>query len=207
MIWLWIPAALGLLIGPLFYGLWQITRVSRGTRISARSGAALLLIDLQTVFWNDGPYPAEARTTAEAAIREAVSAAKARGEPVIALRQEWSQPLPRLIARATMKGQALAGSPGTELAEPFAALPDNVLTKRVQDGFETGALDTLLARLGVGHLRLAGIDGNYCVARTAEAALTRGYAVTLDTAAILAADAARWPRTRNRLAGLGAVLC
>lgn len=204
MIWFVLAVLTGLGLAALAFGLWQITRVTKGSRIPSRSGEALILIDLQQVFWDEGPYPAEARASTEAAIRAEVYAAKASGVPVIALRQEWSQPMTRIIARLTMKGQALAGTPGTELATPFVDLPDAILVKRVQDGFETGALDALLAQEGLGHLRLAGIDGNYCVAKTAEAALARGYRVTLLPDATLSADPARYAATQERLTGLGA---
>ena len=86
-----------------------------------------------------------------------------------------------------MRGQAIAGSAGTELAAPFAGHTDHVLVKRVQDGFETGVLDQLLADLNVGDLRVVGLDTNYCVLKTALAARGRGYGVTVVTAGTLAA--------------------
>ena len=46
-----------------------------------------------------------------------------------------------------MKGQAIEGIDGTELAEQFSSFPEDVIVKRVQGAFETGELDTLLERL------------------------------------------------------------
>ncbi|UWR12472.1 cysteine hydrolase family protein [Sulfitobacter mediterraneus] len=169
-------------------GVWLIGRVSNGPKVQNQSATALVMIDLQTVFWRDGPYSPDQKAGAENAILQAVERAKADGIPVIALRQEWSIPATKVIARLAMKGAAVAGTEGIEIAPPFADKADHTLVKRVQDGFETGALDPLLKKLGVGHLHLMGLDTAYCVAKTALAARARGYQVTIDRRTILAAD-------------------
>jgi nicotinamidase/pyrazinamidase len=169
----------------LGYGIFRIGAVSRGVPIEGRTGTALLLIDLQSVFWDGDIYSTDQKRSAEAAIRQEVEAARAKGHPIIAVRQEWSIPSTVAVARLMMKGQAIKGSAGTKLAKPFAALADHVLVKRVQDSFETGALDALLAQLGVGTLRIVGLDLNYCVLKTALAAKARGYDVTVVSAATL----------------------
>ncbi|MEZ5721383.1 MAG: isochorismatase family protein [Paracoccaceae bacterium] len=86
-----------------------------------------------------------------------------------------------------MKGQAVAGTPGTQMAKPFDGLADHEVVKRVQDAFETGALDDLLATLDVGRLRLVGLDFSHCVQKTALAARNRGYEVTIVRPATLSA--------------------
>ncbi|MBU2867109.1 cysteine hydrolase [Vibrio hepatarius] len=158
-------------------GVRRIGSVSIGETIRERDGSALLLIDLQSVFWDRGPYSDALKESAASAILDEVEAARAQNHPVIAVRQEWSIPSTKTVARLTMKGQAIVGSEGTEIAEQFSSLPDHVMVKRVQDAFETGELDALLERLGVGKLRLAGLDLNYCVHKTALAAKNRGYDV------------------------------
>ncbi len=170
----------------LVAGVVRIGSVSRGKAIEVRSGEALLLIDLQTVFWNEGPYADPDKQRVAPVILNEIEVAKAQGRPVIALRQEWSLPATKVIARLTMKGQAIAGSSGTELAAPFVDLADHEVVKRVQDGFETGGLDALLAELDVGSLRIVGLDYNYCVFKTAMAAAQRGYGVTVVTNGTLA---------------------
>lgn len=185
-------------------GIKRIGAVSRGDMIGHRKNSALLLVDLQTVFWESGSFTEAAKNAAEAAILTAVNAARAQGDPVIALRQEWSIPSTKALARLTMKGQAIEGTAGTELAPPFAPLPDHVIVKRVQDGFETGELDALLKRLDVGRLRIVGLDFNYCVQKTALAAKGRGYEVAVLKAGTLAAS--NTEKTEKRMEASGILL-
>lgn len=184
-------------------GIRRIGAISEGSPIGDRSATALLLIDLQTVFWDDGPYSDASKSDAKAVILEEIHAAKLKGIPVIAVRQEWSLPPTKMVARLTMKGQAVEGSPGTELAKPFADLVDYVVVKRVQDAFETGELDPLCAKLNVGHLRLVGLDFNYCIQKTALAARNRGYEVIIikqGTLSSAATDQAEKRMTSKKIA-------
>lgn len=197
-------AAVLLLILWLGNGIRRIGSVSVGQTIGKRGGSALLLIDLQSVFWDRGPYSEAEKHSAAAAILEEVAAARARNHPVIAVRQEWSIPSTKVLARLTMRGRAIEGSEGTELAEPFASCPDHVIVKPVQDAFETGELDALLERLNVGRLRLVGLDLNYCVQKTALAARRRGYDVTVVTHGTLAAGPT--DGTEKRMSSAGVVL-
>jgi nicotinamidase-related amidase len=187
-----IAVALSVLLIWLVNGVRRITSVSTGAVIPDRPGTALLLIDLQTVFWDDGPYSSTDKAAVERAVLAEVAQAKSNNWPIIALRQEWSLPATRVIARLLMKGQAIVGTPGTEIAKPFAALADETVVKRLQDGFETGALDPLLDRLNIATLRIAGLDFNHCIARTASAARNRGYRVIIvQDATLAAADTAK----------------
>ncbi len=200
-----LAAAVLLLILWLGQGVRRIGSVSVGERIPDRPESALLLIDLQSVFWDHGPYSKTAKEQAATNILKEVEAARAQGHPVIALRQEWSIPSTKAVARLAMKGQAIAGSEGTELAERFASLPQHVLVKRVQDAFETGELDRLLERLNVGKLRLVGLDLNYCVQKTALAAANRGYDVTVVKAGTL--SVASTEAAENQMKSAGVTIC
>lgn len=194
--------------GVLLFILWlgngirRIGAVSAGKPMGARDGSALLLIDLQSVFWERGPYSEATKQSAAAIIHSEVAAARAQNQPVIAVRQEWSIPSTKVLAKLTMKGQALEGSEGTELAGLFSSYADYVIVKRVQDSFETGELDALLERLNVGQLRLVGLDLNYCVQKTALAAKKRGYDVTVIKQGTLAAGPADVAEMRMTSAGV-----
>ncbi|MDV7341056.1 cysteine hydrolase [Terasakiella sp. A23] len=167
-------------------GLKHIQAVSTGEIIGERSETALILIDLQTVFWERGPYFEKAKSMAKDAIVEEINRAKEYGYPIIAVRHEWSIASTKLIARMFMKGQGIEGTAGTELLDTFRNLADHELIKRVQDAFESGELDELLKRYKVGKLRLVGLDFNYCVQKTALAARNRCYEVLVIESATLA---------------------
>lgn len=186
-------------------GIRRIGSISVGEKIPDRTGSALLLIDLQSVFWEHGPYSNAAKESAAAIILEEVETARAQNHPVVAVRQEWSIPSTKAVAQLTMKGQAIEGSDGTELSGVFKSLPDHVIIKRVQDAFETGELDTLLERLDVGKLRLVGLDLNYCVQKTALAARKRGYHVTVVKAGTLSATATE--SAERKMSSAGVAIC
>ncbi len=194
-----------LLILWLGNGIRRIGAVSVGETISDRNGSALLLIDLQSVFWERGPYSNAAKEAAAGIILSEAEAAKAQGHPVIAVRQEWSIPSTKAVAKLSMKGQAIEGSDGTEIAEVFTSLPDHVLVKRVQEAFETGELYVLLKSYGVGRLRLVGLDLNYCVQKTALAARKRGYEVTVLKEGTLAA--APTESAEKKMSAAGVAIC
>ena len=157
------------------------------------------MIDLQTVFWDSDLFDEPAKAVAKSLILAEIDAAKSDRIPVIAVRQEWSIPATKALARVLMKGQAIAGTPGTEVAAPFAELADQTLVKRVQDAFETKELDKILAQLNVGTLRIVGLDTNYCVAKTALAARQRGYEVEIVRHGVLSADPKKAEKTLTML--------
>jgi nicotinamidase-related amidase len=180
-------------------GIKQIGAVSSGDPIEARSGTALLMIDLQSVFWDANIFDETARATAQTQVLTLVETAKSSDQPVIAVRQEWSIPSTKAVARLLMKGQAIEGTPGTELAAPFDGVADHIVVKRVQDAFETKELDRLLGELDVGKLCIVGLDTNYCVAKTALAARQRGYEVEIVRQGVLSADQQGAEKTLNML--------
>ena len=63
-----------------------------------------------------------------------------------------------------------------------------------------------VAVAGVKAEEIAGLDASACVATTAEAALNRGYHVTIREDAILGRSGRRWPKRRARLVKRGALL-
>ncbi len=182
-------------------GIRQIGAVSAGEPIREQSGTALLMIDLQTVFWDADTFTQAAKAEAKTQILAEVDAARSNGIPIIAIRQEWSIPSTKAVARLLMKGQALEGTSGTELAAPFRDVADHVMIKRVQDAFETKELDALLAQLNVGKLRIVGLDTNYCIAKTALAARQRVYDVEIVEQGVLSADPETAKKTLNMLRG------
>lgn len=192
-IWLWVSAR-------------YMVRASDGVVIGTRPGEALLLVDLQAACWDDVHYDAHMRSQVEKAVAREVTQAQRDNIPVIALRHEWSGLGTRLVAHLQNQAGLVKGKPGTELAAPFADLADHMIVKRVEDGFETGELDALLQVLDVGHLRIMGRDGAHAVARTAQAALNRGYDVNLVADGVATAQPLRFQDVADALRSQGAVV-
>jgi len=181
----------------LAYGLWFfrlvrfVTRSTDGPSIPAgRDKRALLLVDMQAEHF-EGARPEDEKRLL-AAVKEAITEARTLGHPVIALRHGWQTPGTRLMARMMLGGKGLAWASGTEIHPEIEGHVDHVVTKRVQDGFENPELGALLDRLGIGRIRIAGLDGCYCVKKTALGAANRGYRVELLTDAILTARPQEW---------------
>ncbi|MGB3316382.1 MAG: isochorismatase family cysteine hydrolase [Albidovulum sp.] len=179
--------------------LWRFVRVSRAEHIGdRRQGTALLLIDMQKDFLDDGPYPTELRAQALDAVSRAALQARRNGCPVIAVRQAVRSPSLRLLARLALGGKGMDGTAGSELVPEVAALSDHVVSKEVKDAFASGELDRLLAQHDAAHLRIAGLDGEHCVRSTCLAALQRGYNVTLLSDAILTARDTGWDKVARQ---------
>lgn len=181
-----------------------LVRPSHGPRIEPRPGTAILLVNLQEVFWSGPRYRPEMRRRLTGAVAREVALAQDRDQPVIALRQEYSDAGFRLVARLLHGGVAIRGGPGLSLAAPFVGAADHVVVKQVQDGFESGELDAMLAALRIGKLRILGLDGVRDVARTAQGALNRGYEVTLVRDGIMTDRAKIFGRVTQALASQGA---
>lgn len=191
LLWIWLRAR-------------ALKRPSLGPMIEPRPGTAVLLINLQDVFWNEAHYDADQRARVEAAVAREVELAKLADQPVIALRQEYSDPGYRVVARLLHKGEAIRGGAGLGLAEPFVGMADHLVTKQAQDGFANRELCTVLRALRVGRLRILGLDGEHDVAKTAQGALNRGYRVELVRDGIATARHGAFDSVTQALGGQGA---
>jgi nicotinamidase-related amidase len=67
-----------------------------------------------------------------------------------------------------------------------------LIGKRYGDSFEDTELESVLARLGVGRLVVAGAETDACIRSTLHGAFTRGYDATLVGDAHTAGDKTRW---------------
>jgi len=174
-----------------FVRFWHfVNDPTKGTPISsARTTTALLLIDLQKDYL-DGSVPGTAE--AMACINQRIERAKSSGFPVIAIRHGWQTSSTRVMARLLLGGKGIAWNRGTELDPTIEAAAAAVVAKRVQDAFENAELDRLLAKLQVGRLELAGLDGCYCVAKTALGALNRKFTVVVLRRCVMTSAPDRW---------------
>lgn len=122
--------------------------------------AALLVIDIQNDYFANGAYPLwNVEATLEATLA-AIARAQARNEPVVLVQH---------VAASADSFLFRAGSPGTEIHPRIrAAAPGApVVVKQFADSFHQTELGVVLAKLGIEHLRIAGMMTQNCVAHTA----------------------------------------
>lgn len=157
---------------------------------------ALVVIDMQRDFIEEGGFGSvlgnDVRPLARIVptVRRLLDAFRAAGLPVIHTREghvpDLSDCPPSKRARgrgaltigdAGPMGRILVdGEPGNDLVPELAALPgETVILKPGKGAFYATPLDTLLKRLGVNHLVLAGVTTEVCVQTTMREANDRGY--------------------------------
>lgn len=177
-----------------------------GEATEAAAKRALLLIDFQRDFLrDDGRMPVDAgqRQPVVVAANRAVAAARARGDAVIAIgnefrRGDWGNLFRRFAA--------VAGSEGARWDERVAIDGAPYFAKWRGSAFCNPDLATYLQGLGAEELALAGVYASGCVSATARDALGRGYRVAVLSDAVAdRGDAAR-ARALKRLERAGATI-
>lgn len=124
--------------------------------------AALLVVDVQV-----GVVTAAWETTRVVSnVARAVERAREKGVPVIWVQHEDSD-----LVRDS--------APWQLVPELVPAAGEARVFKRYESSFEDTALEAELARVGAGHIVLAGAQTNWCIRATAYGALDRGYDLTL----------------------------
>lgn len=121
---------------------------------------ALLIIDVQNDYFPGGALPLWNAETTLDAIVDAIGRARARGEPVVLVQH---------LAASADSPLFRPGTTGASIhARILAAAPDApVVVKQHADSFHQTALSSVLADLGVTHLRIAGMMTQNCVVFTA----------------------------------------
>jgi nicotinamidase-related amidase len=167
---------------------------------------ALLLIDFQRDFLrDDGRMPVDAgqREPVVAAANRAAAAARASGDAVIAIgnefrRGDWGNLFRRFAA--------LAGSEGARWDERVAIDGARYFAKWRGSAFCNADLAPCLDELRVMELALAGVYASACVSATARDALKRGFRVTVLSDAVADRSDATRERALARLARAGATI-
>lgn len=154
---------------------------------------ALLLIDFQRDFLReDGRMPVARNQVAPVleAARRAVAEARAKGDAIIAIGNEF-RPSDR-IANLFRKHAAMAGSAGARWDERLPVEGARYFPKWQGSAFCNPDLGRFLEGEGIDEVALAGLYASACVTATARAALGRGLKVEILADAIAdRGDAAR----------------
>lgn len=191
-----------------FYGIRKIATPTTGTMIDAesRSGEALLIIDMQedfTALAGRGDWDTEALADCMETIAVLATEARARGEPVIVIRQVFEGAWANALNGFFNDGRGNATSAGRRLDPRLQVTPDIDIEKPYGDAFSNPELDRFLAEKNIGNLRLVGLDGAHCVKNTAHGARNRDYGVVIEQAGILSASEKKWAAERQKLVERG----
>ena len=196
-------------IGYTFYSHRRHLTPSMGKKINLaeRPNSALLIIDLQedfTTATGKNAYPPEMVEKLIAAINGLVKTANANGSPVISIRQTFRGWYIKFLVDLLNDGRGNPSSDGLDLDMRIHGDIDHDIVKSRADAFSEPELDRVLDRQKVGKLIIVGLDGDYCVKTTIQAALNRGYEVSFSDATTLALNPASWQKTKASLTERGA---
>ncbi|MES0872243.1 cysteine hydrolase family protein [Pseudovibrio sp. SCP19] len=174
-----------------------------------RDQAALLVLDMQEDFTQNTKarqWPASFVEERIERINRLAAEAQARGEAVITTRLIYEGGYTNFLIGLLGEGLGTKGSDGLALDERLSFQPDADTVKSVGDAFASEELVAFLEKHNVGRLKIAGLDGCYCVKSTALGALGRGYVVELVEDAVLSIDPKAWEGCRTELAEKGVQL-
>lgn len=201
-----------LLIGVIAYTIYghrHHLAPSKGKKInlSDRPNSALLIIDVQEDFTSsNGKHAYRPDTVVKliTAINELVGVANANGSPVISIRQTFRGWYINFLVKLFNEGRGSPTSGGLDLDNRINGDIDHDIVKARADGFSEPELDRVLDRQKVGKLIIVGLDGDFCVKATVQAALNRGYEVSFSDATTLALNPNSWKKTKAELTARGA---
>lgn len=173
-----------LVVNYLFFNL-TATKISEGTPITdpPPPNTALLVIDIQGGTTGETSALIGLKEQSEVLIRKVNTLAEdmhSRDQPVIYVRTEVANPLINVLNNTMARG-----TQGAELDPRLRLQPGDVVVKRRNDSFIGTGLDQILQDHQVGSLVLVGLDAGHCVKSTAQAALNRGYRVSVVEEAVI----------------------
>lgn len=170
----------------LFFEFKKISAPTTGPLISsyAEPAKALLVIDVQDDYTGVSGRKEPIYKNVDdqiARINNLIDNASSSGMHIVYIRQLFSN---NIIMR-NMIGRTIEGLPGTELDTRIKVVSENDFTKKVSDAFSNPKLGEFLTAHHVSELYLTGLDGVYCVYKTAIGGMNRGYHVTVVTDAVM----------------------
>lgn len=191
------------------YGHRRHLTPSQGEKINLaeRPNSALLIIDLQedfTTATGKNAYAPEMVDKLINAINGLVKTANANGSPVISIRQTFRGWYIKFLVNLLNEGRGNPTSGGLDLDMRINGDIDHDIVKSRADAFSEPELDRVLDRQKVGKLIIVGLDGDFCVKTTIQAALNRGYEVSFSDATTLTLNPVSWQKTKASLTARGA---
>lgn len=164
----------------LFFEFKKLNTPTTGPRISsyADPAKAILVIDVQDDYTGVSGRKEPIYKNVDdqiARINKLIEKASSSGMQVVYIRHLFSN---NIITR-NMIGRTIEDLPGTELDPRIKVVSGNDFTKKISDAFSNPKLSEFLTTHHVNELYLTGLDGLYCVYKTALGGMNRGYHVTV----------------------------
>jgi len=161
------------------------SKVTEGVPIENQDpeSVALLVIDIQEGTTGEISATESYQEQSETFIRNVnlvIEDAHGKGHTLIYIRSEVVNPLINILNNTMARG-----SEGAELDKRLMVKPGHILPKRKNDPFTNPDLDRILTENHVGKLTLVGLDAAHCVASTVQAALNRGYSISVVDEAVI----------------------
>lgn len=196
-------AIIAILAGNL--ALFNVTasRVTEGMPIENPDpeSVALLVIDIQEgttgIISSTASYQEQSEEFIKT-VNLVIEEAQLKGHTLIYIRSEVVNPLINILNNSMARG-----SVGAELDKRLTLKPGHVLAKRKNDPFTNPELDRLLIENKVGKLTLVGLDAAHCIASTVQAAINRGYDISLVEQAVIGETEAQKKEALDEFRRLG----
>lgn len=154
--------------------IYQLNNVSKGQKISNKSiEKALIVLDIQKDTLSIPQYKNSDKLLDN--INTTIKKADSLNIPVIYSKQVGNNPVDKLMTGGKYKKD----SEGINFSDQLILASDNVFYKTKNDLFSNKEFEEFLLKNSIGDLYIVGADASACVSKTTEAALNRGYKVTL----------------------------
>jgi len=199
-----IVAVILILAAYLFITIQSAMKITEGQPIAKYDTvkSALLVIDIQE--GTTGGYSVtkgyiNQREPFLAAVNSVIEKADTSGITIIYIKNETTNWLFNLLG-----GNILAeGDPSAEFDKDLKVINQNQFSKNVLDAFTNPQLDKFLIENQINHLYITGLDAAYCAGAATQAALNRGYKITLIEDALLSETKEIKAEKINKLEELG----
>lgn len=172
--------------------LWMYTPTS-GSKIAVypEPKSALLVVDIQEDITGRASTMLE-NSRAEpliTTVNTVIESASLRNMPIVYIGQEIED---NFINRALSGGTVIAGQPGTKQDSRLKIVNSTYFPKKRADAFSNQEMERYLAAQQVQKLYVVGVDAVYCVFKTAQGGVNRGYEVTIIADATLTMTDKSW---------------
>lgn len=143
---------------------------------------AIIVVDIQEDYTGataKPPFPYKDAATLIASINTVLEKAVEHDCTVVYTTQEFEGLIGTIASKLLFKGVAMKGQPGTKIDSRLNVVSNHHISKSNLNAFANPALHAVLEEHHIKELYFVGLDGAFCLDKTAKAAVRLGYTVTL----------------------------